>query len=82
MAAVVDRTTASSKEQKYRAPLKLMFCGVAITLYDGVVPPATGLDPMATAKVYPLFVPEAKTLSMKQPLLVEGTQVAPTAPPK
>ena len=32
IAPVVDLTTPSSNEQKYRAPLKLTFCGVAMML--------------------------------------------------
>jgi hypothetical protein len=48
---VEDRTTPSSNEQKYRAPLKLVFCGAAMTLYDGVTPATAGLAPTVIAKV-------------------------------
>jgi hypothetical protein len=43
---------------------------------------AAAQDPAARAKAYPLFVPPDSELSMKHPLLVEGTQAAPAGPPK
>src|SRR5271167_1693529 len=62
------RITASSNEQKLRMPVWFGVTGTAVAKYDDA-----GGPPEPTAvKVYPLLVPFANTLSMRQAVPVVG----------